>query len=495
MNPIRIGPYLIDRRIGAGGMGNVYLARHEQTGQVVAVKELPASLAREGGFVHRFNREIEAMQKLNSPNIVKLFDHGSDADTYYYSMEYVDGETITSRLRRDKRIPWGEAIEITRQICLGLKHAHDAGVVHRDLKPSNLMIGKDGVVKIADFGVAQVFAADRLTSTGGIIGTAEFMSPEQVTGSRTDKRSDLYSLGAVLYTMLVGQPPFLGATASDIMQKQRFGRFDPPKNFLPEIPNWLNEIVCQLLEKDPDKRPPDAFVTAKKLQEVVKKVELQDSVYPGLPDEETRVAGAKSEPVIGATFVRDVFRAEVSNAGTGNLISTLLNNGWVLSGLLVLIVVGTYLFATKGNRSLDQLDEEALARTEPDRIIQRARWRWKWGDPISAVAQLDALEAVIDGDPSQKNFQKAIERLRRSIRSQLNAPDQMGFVQAALLRADKLSADQSEGARKIYQGIISLYSSDRRLRPFVVEATEKLKQLDEAHPPKDETQSDSEDVK
>ena len=228
----RIGPYLIDKRIGAGGMGNVYLGRHAQTGAIVAVKELPAALAREEGFVLRFNREIEAMRKLNCPNIVKLFDSGTDSDIYYYSMEYVDGETLTARLRREKRIPWLEAIEISRQICAGLKHAHDAGVIHRDLKPSNLMLGKDGIVKITDFGVAQVFAADRLTSTGGSIGTAEFMSPEQVIGARVDKRSDLYSLGAVIYTMIVGQPPFMGPTASDIMQKQRFGRFDPPKNYV-----------------------------------------------------------------------------------------------------------------------------------------------------------------------------------------------------------------------------------------------------------------------
>jgi len=186
MHPVRIGSYLIDRKIGAGGMGNVYLAHHDSTAEVVAVKELPASLAREDGFVHRFNREIEAMRKLNCPNIVKLIDSGSDDDTYYYSMEYVDGETLTSKLRREKRIPWPEAVGIAKQICAGLKHAHDAGVVHRDLKPSNLMISNEGVVKIADFGVAQVFAADRLTSTGGIIGTAEFMSPEQVKGTRVD---------------------------------------------------------------------------------------------------------------------------------------------------------------------------------------------------------------------------------------------------------------------------------------------------------------------
>ena len=187
MIPERIGPYIIEKKIGAGGMGNVYLGRHETTGQEAAVKELPASLAREEGFVLRFNREIEAIQKLKHPHIVTFFDSGADGDTYYYAMEYVDGETLNQRLRRDKRIPWREAVDIAIQICGALKAAHDAGVIHRDLKPSNLMITPAGQVKLTDFGVAQVFATTKLTVTGGVIGTAEYMSPEQAQGATGDE--------------------------------------------------------------------------------------------------------------------------------------------------------------------------------------------------------------------------------------------------------------------------------------------------------------------
>ena len=202
MHPVRIGPYLIDRKIGAGGMGTVYVGKHEQSGQIAAIKTLPPSLARDNGFVLRFNREIEALKLLNHPNVVKFYDSGTDdEETYYYAMEYVEGETLSNRLRRDRRIPWKDAIQLAVQVCLGLKHAHDVGVVHRDLKPSNLLIASDGTVKITDFGVAQVFAADQLTITGAVIGTAEFMSPEQVEGRRADRRSDLYSLGAVLYLL------------------------------------------------------------------------------------------------------------------------------------------------------------------------------------------------------------------------------------------------------------------------------------------------------
>lgn len=479
MIPVRIGPYLIERRIGAGGMGNVYLARHEQSKDMVAVKELPASLAREEGFVHRFNREVQAMSKLNCPNIVKLVESGTEGDVYYYAMEYVDGETITTRLRRDKRLPWTEVVELAEQICVGLKHAHDVGVVHRDLKPSNILITKDGVIKIADFGVAQVFAADRLTSTGGVIGTAEFMSPEQVTGSRADKRSDLYSLGAVMYTMLVGQPPFMGATASDIMQKQRFGRFDPPKNYVPDIPSWLNDLVCQLLEKDPDKRPPDAYVTGRRLQEIVKKVELQDSQHPSGPEAETRVDSDDHDHVPGATLIRDIFRLDALRGERDDPISRTFNNTWVLAGLLCLLIGITIALSLPSKRPLEVADESLSAKTEAERVIQRARWRWKGGDPITAMLQLEALEFVIDSDPGQKHLVKSIDKLRKVIRDQVNAPDQRGFVEKALIRAGELPPEDRERAKNIYSGIITLYGSDKGLQSYVRKARERLSELEE----------------
>lgn len=477
MHPDRIGPYLIDKRIGAGGMGNVYLGKHEETGQVVAVKELPASLAREEGFVHRFNREIEAMRKLNCPNIVKLFENGADDDIYYYSMEYVDGETLTSRLRRERRIPWEEAVEICRQICVGLKHAHDAGVVHRDLKPSNLMLGKDGSVKITDFGVAQVFASDRLTSTGGIIGTAEFMSPEQVTGSRTDKRSDLYSLGAVLYTMLVGQPPFVGPTASDIMQKQRYGRFDPPKNYLPDLPKWLDELVCQLLEKEPDKRPADAFVTIKRMQQGVKKIELNDTGVELWNSDLTRAESETHDPM-GGTFVRDLMRLEAASQLPATLVERAFNNIWVLLTTLLLVLAGAGWLFWQSRTPNESADMPVSTMSESERIIQSARWKWKGGDSRSALQQLDALQAIIQPDPSQHSQLNSIERLRAAINKQTKTPDQSGFVERALTRADSMVDHNRDEAIKIYRGIVTLYQDDQRLHEFVLRAKEKLETLE-----------------
>ena len=483
MQPDRIGPYLIDKRIGAGGMGNVYLARHQQTEQVVAVKELPASLARETGFVHRFNREIEAMRKLNCPNIVKLYESGTENDIYYYSMEYVDGETLTSRLRRDRRIPWPEAIEISLQICAGLKHAHDAGVVHRDLKPSNLMLSRDGVVKITDFGVAQVFAADRLTSTGGIIGTAEFMSPEQVTGTRTDKRSDLYSLGAVLSPMIVGQPPFMGTTASDIMQKQRFGRFDPPKNYVPEIPSWLNDIVCQLLEKEPDKRPPDAFVTSRRLQDVVRKIELNDTGAGALPGDATRADVGNPHAGYGGTLVRDLMRLEATSREDTSLLGRAFNNFWVLLTTLFLVLATAGWLFWQSSTSTDSTDTNSASASEAERIIQSARWRWKGGDPQTALMQLDALQTLVETEPGKSTLINSIERLRTAIHKQIKTPDQTTFVERALQRADALPEKDRADAIKIYEGIVTLYQSDPRLEHFVERAREKLDSFGETPEP------------
>ena len=370
-------------------------------------------------------------------------------------------------------------MELSEQICVGLKHAHDAGVVHRDLKPSNILVNKNGVIKIADFGVAQVFAADRLTSTGGVIGTAEFMSPEQVTGSRADKRSDLYSLGAVMYTMLVGQPPFVGPTASDIMQKQRFGRFDPPKSYVPDVPSWLDELVCQLLEKEPDKRPPDAFVTGRRLQEIVKKVELQDSRHPSSSDAETRVDGGDHGKRPSATLVRDIFRLDALRDGRESAVSRTLNNTWVLVGLLMLLVGITIFLSMPTKRPIEVVDEITSAKTEGERVIQRARWRWRGGDPTTAMAQLEALESVVDSDPAQRYLLKSIEKLRKVIRDQVNAPDQRSFVEKALTRAAEMPPDQRDKAKSIYSGIIMLYGSDRGLQSYVRQAREKLTELEE----------------
>jgi serine/threonine protein kinase len=311
MHPDRIGSYRINRKIGSGGMGNVYLGVHEDTGEEAAIKVLPASMAQEDGFVIRFSREIDALKALSSPYIVKLFHNGtSDDGSYYYSMEFVDGETLTAMISRRKKIPWQEVIDVSLQIARALKAAHNAGIIHRDLKPSNLMLANDGTIKLTDFGVAHIFATTRLTRTGGVVGTAEYMSPEQARGQRATKHSDLYSLGAVMYAMLTGRPPFTGKMANDILHKHQFAQFDKPSHYVPDIPRLLEEFVCKLLEKKPGDRFPDGLVAIKQLENIRARIEFSgkaniDTVIGNGEVVSDRTADRASDHTLGATPHRD----------------------------------------------------------------------------------------------------------------------------------------------------------------------------------------------
>ena len=293
----RVGPYLLERKLGSGGMGTVYLGTHETTGERAAVKVLPAALARETGFRERFAREVETVRRLHNPHIAGHLasgtvgadgaplpegaEPGEDA-VAFLALRYVEGETLLVRLRRERRLHWRAAVDLGAQTCAALKAAHDAGVVHRDLKPSNLILTPDaendggvGHVTLVDFGVAQLFAAGRLTQTGGVIGTAEFMAPEQASGQRVDRKSDLYSLGAVLYACVCGVPPFRGKTAVEVLQQHRFGRFDAPRRYAPDLPPAVEEVIADLLSKDPADRPADARVVANRLRTAVRKEEYR----------------------------------------------------------------------------------------------------------------------------------------------------------------------------------------------------------------------------
>jgi hypothetical protein len=480
-DPVRIGPYLIERKLGAGGMGTVYLARHEQTGQIVALKLLSPSLAREEGLVARFMREIVALQKLKNPHVVELFDHGVDGEMYYYAMEYVPGETLTSRLRREKRIPWREVIDLSIEICIALKAAHDAGIIHRDLKPSNLLLTPDGTLKLTDFGVAQVFAGSKLTVTGGIIGTAEYMSPEQGQGRRITKRSDLYALGAVIYVMLTGRPPFSGKTTLDVIHKHKYNQFDRPRTIVPEIPYWLDEIVCQLLEKDPEKRPADAFVVNRRLQEVLKKVEVANSERTlgggTMADASTFNAADASNRSGSAggggghgTLMRDLFRAEIEAEQQRGGVRRLFENTWVLVGLLaVALLVIAYGVVSARARNVDHTDEASseagswrrLPRTEVERLVAFARHQHDDGDVTGAERTLSALAALL---PEQSPERTRVDRLLGDLRARnLEQPRDLSFVAEALDRADKLlAAGDADQARGIASGVIALYGDDER---------------------------------
>jgi serine/threonine-protein kinase len=275
-----VGPFVIERELGAGAMGSVYLAHFkDRPGQRVALKFVAAGAHASQKSLDRFEREADILKQLRHPNVVRLIGHGRHQKKYpYYAMEYVEGRDLADALERRGKLPWEEVVALGRQLCAALQHAHEQGIIHRDVKPSNLMVLPDGTLKLTDFGIAKDLDVTALTEANCTVGTASYMSPEQCKGERNlTHKSDLYSLGVVLYELLTGQKPFEADSAMDMFLKHVQGKFERPSRLVMDIPPWLDTLVCQLMEKKPDKRPFDAAVVRSALDQVVEKVTAQRS--------------------------------------------------------------------------------------------------------------------------------------------------------------------------------------------------------------------------
>jgi serine/threonine-protein kinase len=248
------GRYLIIRKLGSGGMANVYLAHDQELGRRVAIKILDDRHARDDQFIERFRREAQHAAGLSHPNIVSVYDRGEAEGTYYIAMEYVEGRTLKELLVARGPSPLGIAIDYTRQILSALRFAHRNGIVHRDIKPHNVIVDGEGRVKVMDFGIARAGAASQMTEAGSIIGTAQYLSPEQARGAPVDQTSDLYSTGIVLYELLTGTVPFTGETPVEIAMKHLSQVPAPPSTHRPEVPRDLDYVVLRALAKDPADR-------------------------------------------------------------------------------------------------------------------------------------------------------------------------------------------------------------------------------------------------
>jgi eukaryotic-like serine/threonine-protein kinase len=275
----QLGPFAIDKELGAGAMGAVFRARYVKTGQVVAVKVMAPGLGDSNpNAVARFEREADILKRLNHPNIVRLFGHGKFQGTRFYAMEYVIGQSLDHVMARRGRMTWEEVVELGQQLCSALQHAHEAGVVHRDLKPSNLMVLADGTLKLTDFGIAKDLDSTALTSANCTVGTASYMSPEQCKGEREiTNKSDLYSLGVVFYELITGHKPFQAESALDMFMLHVKGTFERPSRIVLDVPVWLDNLICQMLEKKPEQRPLNAAMVLTTLNSIQEKVEAQQS--------------------------------------------------------------------------------------------------------------------------------------------------------------------------------------------------------------------------
>ncbi len=474
-----LGKWLIERELGRGGMGSVYLGREETSGQLAALKVLTPELSQEPGFLERFRREITAVSALDHPNIVKFYEAGENERRHYYAMEYVEGEDFEVILSRSGRLAWKEVLDIALQICPALKHAHDRGIIHRDLKPHNLLRSDTGQVKLTDFGIAKVFASRQLTRAGGIVGTADYLSPEQAMGKPATKRSDLYSLGVVLYRMLTGWTPFQGSSTAELLHKHVYARFDRPGKRVLEVPAEFDEIVCRLLEKDPDKRPPDALVLQRELEFLRKKNERRakpTQVFPS--DHKTTVENGQEEaPADGpgpATLMSRLMREELERQRKGGALSQFFNRPKILATFF-LLVVGLIVWAFWPHTPADPqvLFDKGQALMQSD---DPAKWEEGWNTYLSPLlrdfpdfpqrAEAESLRRQLE---ARRTLYRALAKVKTEPTSEAQRFYQKGLRQ--------FEAGDVQEARQTWQNVATAFAQVAEDKPWIALAKEGLKAL------------------
>jgi serine/threonine protein kinase/predicted ATPase len=373
------GRYEIIESLGIGGMGKVYRAYDNKVKEEIAIKLLKPEISQNEKIIERFSNEIRLSRKITHKNVCRMHDLNEDGGTQYITMEYVPGEDLKSFIRRVGYLPPGKAISIGKQVCEGLAEAHSLGVIHRDLKPQNIMVDKSGNPKIMDFGIARLLKAEGITGEGAIIGTPEYMSPEQVEGKETDQRSDIYSLGVVLYEMLTGKVPFEGEGTFSIALKHRDETPPHPRELNPEISAKLSAIILKCMAKEKEKR----FQSAQDLLQDL------DALEKG-----TEIATAETKPQIPAFLAeerpvkeeRPVFVARESEL---ERLNTFLERS-LSDGGQVVFVTGE---AGSGKTALIQEFARRAQETHSDLVVASGKCNAHTGigDPYSPFMEMLAL--------------------------------------------------------------------------------------------------------
>jgi serine/threonine protein kinase len=475
---VRLGPWLVESELGRGGMGTVYRATAvpppADGPASAALKVLAAELALDPGFRQRFQREIDILRELDHPNVVRFLGSGEELGRFYFAMELVDGPGFDALQEKRNRIPWPEVLDLALQVALALRHAHDRGVIHRDLKPSNLMRlpvpSEDypfGIVKLTDFGIASLFSSPHLTVAGGVVGTAEYLSPEQAAGKPVTKRSDLYSLGVVLYTLLTGRTPFKGDVPT-LLHQHRFGQFDRPGRLATDIPPDLDEVICELMEKDPARRPGDASSLFRRLESIRRKMERVAA----------KVEVASALPTLGvspegsATLMSRLMRAELERQNRGGPIQQLLNRPSVIVTLfLASLSVIIWTFWPSSAESMFQRGAELMASQDPE------DWAKGWNDFLEPFERRFPNNDHRDEmQMFRAKYQMYLDEHQASRTAKLAGPmtEAQWFFQDGLRR--RQIGDET-GARRVWRLMVEAFGAVHSERPWVRRAQAELDRL------------------
>ena len=487
-----LGHVLADRYelgpvLGQGGMARVHQGLDRQLGRQVAIKVLAPPFDRDREFVERFRREARAAAGLSHPNIVAVFDSGSDDGTHFIVTELVEGETLADRLHRDGPMPPADAVAVAVDIARALAAAHARGLIHRDIKPGNVMLLPDGRVKVVDFGIARAAGSDTLTNTGVVLGSTAYLSPEQAGGQPVDERADLYSLGCVMYEMLTGHVPFSADTPIATMYRHVNEDAPPPSTIAPVQPE-LEDVVLRCLEKDPKRR----FASASELEDALLAVPL---AHGGDTMPLESASAAETQPVapvgaVGAAVDADGARTEPVPAaagggggGGGGLSSRRTgpsharprptprgHRPWLVAALVAALLVAlTWVLIAATSDPLhpkaaarDAAQETAQDALPPDTPVSFAN---AWSDLVSAIASAQASDDISDktaeelikkanellgayreGNPEKlsESLQHLEEELAKAVEDGEIAPSAAEAVDTAI--SDLVVALQNEGA-------------------------------------------------
>jgi eukaryotic-like serine/threonine-protein kinase len=406
--------YEIQRGIARGGMAEVYLARDQLLDRPVAVKVLFPEYARDPSFVERFRREAQSAANLNHPNIVGIFDWGQERGTYFIVMEYVRGRSLRQVVQADGAFTPRRTAQIGAEIAGALEFAHRNGVIHRDVKPGNVLLTDDNDVKVTDFGIARANTSDALTQTGAVMGTAAYLSPEQAQGLSVDGRSDVYSLGVVLYEMVTGVAPFRGESPVAVAYKQVRENPDPPSVHAPDLPPDLEHIILTAMSKDADSR----YQTAEELRTDLLRFlrgepPLAAPVTAMLADETAAAESAPTQMAPAMTPMGDVDHdREARRKRTGAIVAGLIGVGLIAAVIIGLVAFGASGGGGGGGPTAEVPDVVGTSFTEAENALKFSGFKVDRRD----VEGKDAPDLVLSQRPGggEKLEKKSTVRLRVS---------------------------------------------------------------------------------